>query len=124
MTQIGSHPAPRASHPAPRASHLAPRTSHGTSHLAPHTAPRTPHLAPPFAPRPAPRPPHPAPRTSPLMITFLSPWFLAGSAAVAVPIVLHLLKWNPEVRVKFAAVDLLRDAPVENTERRRLRQLL
>jgi hypothetical protein len=32
-------------------------------------------------------------------MTFLSPWFLAGAAAAAVPIVLHLLKREPEARV-------------------------
>ena len=41
------------------------------------------------------------------MLSFLSPLFLAGAAAAAVPIVLHLLKREPEPRVKFAAVKLL-----------------
>ena len=58
------------------------------------------------------------------MISFLSPLFLAGAAAAAVPIVLHLLKREPEMRVKFAAVKLIRQAPVEHTDRRRLRELL
>lgn len=55
---------------------------------------------------------------------FLSPLFLAGAATAAIPIVLHLIKRVPEPRVKFAAVRLLKDAPVELTERRRLRELL
>ena len=50
--------------------------------------------------------------------------FLVGAAAAAVPIVLHLLKREPEPRVKFAAVRLLKQAPVEYTDRRRLRELL
>src|SRR3954468_5135554 len=50
--------------------------------------------------------------------------FLAGAAAVAVPIVLHLLKREPEARVKFAAVKLIKQAPVEYTDRRRIRELL
>ena len=58
------------------------------------------------------------------MIAFLSPLFLAGAAAAAVPIVLHLLKRDPEQRVKFPAVKLLKEAPVERTDRRRLRELL
>lgn len=58
------------------------------------------------------------------MLSFLSPLFLAGAAAAAVPIVLHLLKRDPDVRVKFAAVKLLKEAPVEQTERHRLRELL
>ena len=58
------------------------------------------------------------------MLSFLSPLFLAGAAAVALPIVLHLLKREPEARVKFAAVKLIKQAPVEYTDRRRLRELL
>ena len=58
------------------------------------------------------------------MLSFLSPLFLAGAAAAAVPIVLHLLKREPETRVKFAAVNLIKQAPVEHTDRRRLRELL
>ena len=58
------------------------------------------------------------------MLSFLSPLFLAGAAAVAVPIVLHLLKREPEVRVKFAAVKLIKEAPVERTDKRRLRELV
>ena len=58
------------------------------------------------------------------MLTFLAPVFLAGAFAAAIPIVLHLLKREPEPRVKFAAVKLLKHAPVEYTERRRLRELL
>ena len=58
------------------------------------------------------------------MLTFLSPLFLVGAGAAAVPIVLHLLKREPEPRVKFAAVKLLKHAPVEDTEKHRLRELL
>ena len=58
------------------------------------------------------------------MLSFLSPLFLVGAAAAAVPIVLHLLKREPEARVKFAAVKLIKQAPVEYTDRRRLRELL
>src|SRR6185503_20022840 len=36
----------------------------------------------------------------------------------------HLLKREPEARVKFAAVRLLKQAPVEHTEKRHLRELL
>jgi hypothetical protein len=57
-------------------------------------------------------------------VTFLSPLFLVGALAAAVPIVLHLLKREPEQRVKFAAVRLLRRAPVEDTQKHRLRELL
>ncbi len=57
-------------------------------------------------------------------MAFLSPLFLVGTLAAAVPIVLHLLKRQPDVSVKFSAVDLLASAPVETSERRRLRELL
>src|SRR5215510_12684201 len=58
------------------------------------------------------------------MLSFLSPLFLAGAFAAAVPIVLHLLKREPEPRVLFAAVKLLKKAPVEHTQRRHLRELI
>ena len=58
------------------------------------------------------------------LMSFLSPLFLAGALAAAVPIVLHLLKREPEARVKFSAVKLLRSAPVEHASRRHLRELL
>jgi hypothetical protein len=57
-------------------------------------------------------------------MSFLSPLFLIGAAAAAIPIVLHLLQRAPEARVKFAVVRLLRQTPVERTDRRRLRELL
>lgn len=58
------------------------------------------------------------------MLSFLSPLFLAGAAAAAVPLILHLLKREPEPRVKFAVVKLLKRAPVEQTEKRHIRELL
>ncbi len=58
------------------------------------------------------------------MVSFLSPLFLIGAAAAAVPIVLHLLKREPEARIRFSAVRLLRRAPVEHTRRRHLNELL
>jgi len=57
-------------------------------------------------------------------VSFLAPLFLAGAAAAALPIVLHLLKREPEARVQFAAVKLLKHAPVEHTQRHHLRELL
>jgi hypothetical protein len=58
------------------------------------------------------------------MPSFLSPLFLAGSLTAALPIVLHLLRREPEPRIRFAAVRLLRGAPVELTHRRRLREVV
>ena len=55
----------------------------------------------------------------------MSPLFLFGAVAAAVPIVLHLLKREPEPRVKFAAVALLQArAGRTHTPRRRLRQIV
>ncbi len=57
-------------------------------------------------------------------MSFVTPLFLAGAATAIVPIVLHLLKRRTDRRVRFAAVALLRDAPVEHSARRQLRQWL
>lgn len=57
-------------------------------------------------------------------MSFLSPAFLAGALAIAIPLALHLLKRHPEQTVRFSAVHLLRTAPVEHASRRRLRELL
>jgi len=59
-----------------------------------------------------------------MMPLFLSPFFLFAIAAAAIPVVLHLLKREPEPRVKFSAVALLRQAPVERSSTRRLRQIV
>ncbi len=57
-------------------------------------------------------------------MSFLSPLFLIGAAAAVIPLVLHLLKREPEPRIRFSAVRLLKRAPVEQTEKRHLRELL
>jgi hypothetical protein len=57
-------------------------------------------------------------------MSFLAPIFLVGAVAAAIPIVLHLLKREPEVHVRFSAVKLLRAAPVEHAQKRHLRELL
>ena len=57
-------------------------------------------------------------------MSFLAPLFLAGAAAATLPIVLHLLRREPEARVQFTAVHMLKHAPVEHTQRRHIRQLL
>jgi len=59
-----------------------------------------------------------------MMPLFLSPFFLFATAAATIPVVLHLLRREPEPRVKFAAVALLRQAPVERSSTRRLRQIM
>lgn len=57
-------------------------------------------------------------------MAFLSPLFLLGALAASIPIVLHLLRREPDTAVKFAAVEMLEHAPVEHAEKRRLRELL
>src|SRR3954465_3245513 len=57
-------------------------------------------------------------------MSFLYPVFLAGAVAVAIPIVLHLLRRDIARDVPFTAVRLLRQSPLPTSERRRLRDLL
>lgn len=57
-------------------------------------------------------------------LAFLSPLFLIGAIAAAVPILLHLFHRKTEVVIDFPAVSLLKRAPVQQHRRRRLRELL
>jgi hypothetical protein len=57
-------------------------------------------------------------------MSFLFPAFLIGSVAIAIPIVLHLLRRDVAPEVPFSAVHLLRRSPIERSKRRRLRDLL
>ena len=57
-------------------------------------------------------------------MSFLTPAFLFGALAVAVPIVLHFLRRERLPRVLFSDLRLLRGAPLDRTPRPRLRELL
>ena len=57
-------------------------------------------------------------------MSFLSPAFLFGAVAITIPIVLHLLKKERAVRMAFSDVRFLKQAPVTQAMRRRLRELL
>ena len=57
-------------------------------------------------------------------ISFLSPLFLIGAIAAAVPILLHLFHRKTEVVIDFPAVSMLKRAPVQQHRRRRLRELM
>jgi hypothetical protein len=57
-------------------------------------------------------------------VNFLYPAFLAGALAIAIPVVLHLLRRDVAPEVPFSAVRLLRRTPIEQTRRRRLKDLL
>src|SRR5688500_14000795 len=57
-------------------------------------------------------------------MSFLYPAFLIGAVAIAIPIALHLLRRDVAPEVPFTAVRLLRRSPMEQTRRRRIRDLL
>jgi hypothetical protein len=57
-------------------------------------------------------------------LSFLSPLFLVGAAAAAIPIAIHLFHRRAEPVIEFAAMRYLRRAPVEESSRRRLRELI
>ena len=53
-------------------------------------------------------------------MALLSPWFLLGACAAAIPVVLHLRRQQPDQRVPFSAVAFLRQAQVEQSSRRQV----
>ena len=57
-------------------------------------------------------------------MSFLYPAFLIGAAAIAIPVLLHLLRNEQAPELRFSAVRLLRDVKVEHAERRRIRDWL
>lgn len=57
-------------------------------------------------------------------LSFLSPLYLLGALAVAVPILLHLFRRRTELVVDFPDVRLISKSPVEHRRRRRLRELV
>ena len=57
-------------------------------------------------------------------LSFLAPLFLAGVVAAAVPIALHLFHRRAEPVIDFAAMRYLRHAPVEQSRRRRVREMV
>lgn len=59
-----------------------------------------------------------------MSLGFLSPLFLVGLLAAAVPIVLHLFRRQADTVVPFSAVHFLRRVPVEQARRRRVREML
>jgi hypothetical protein len=57
-------------------------------------------------------------------MSFLYPAFLIGAIAIALPIVLHLLRRDEAPEVPFTAVRLLRRSPLERSKKRRLRDAI
>jgi hypothetical protein len=57
-------------------------------------------------------------------LRFLSPLFLLGALAVAIPIVLHLFRRRNDPVMPFSALRFLHAVPIEQARRRRLQDLL
>lgn len=57
-------------------------------------------------------------------MSFLAPLFLFGALAIAGPVIFHLLRQSPRVRVLFSSLMFLRPSPPRPTRRRRLDNLL
>jgi hypothetical protein len=57
-------------------------------------------------------------------MSFLNPFLLFGAAAVAVPVIIHLIRREKAKRVKFSSLMFLRRIPQKVHKRRRLRNLL
>ncbi len=57
-------------------------------------------------------------------LSFLSPLFLVGALAAAIPILLHLFHRKTDVVVDFPSVRLLTRVPVQQHRRRQLRELI
>lgn len=57
-------------------------------------------------------------------MSFLYPVFLLGAVAIAVPIILHLIRRDVAPEVPFTAVRLLKRSPIQRSRRRRLQDLL
>ena len=57
-------------------------------------------------------------------LSFLSPVFLLGALAVAIPVVLHLFRRRNDPVVPFSAMRFLHQVPIEQARRRRLQDLL
>jgi hypothetical protein len=57
-------------------------------------------------------------------LSFLAPLFLAGAVAASIPILIHLFHRRTEPVIEFAAMRFLRRAPVEQSRRRRIRELI
>jgi Aerotolerance regulator N-terminal/von Willebrand factor type A domain len=57
-------------------------------------------------------------------LSFLSPLFLLGALAVAIPVVLHLFRRRNDPVVPFSAMRFLHQVPIEQARRRRLQDLL
>lgn len=54
---------------------------------------------------------------------FLSPWFLLGAFAVAVPVWVHLIRSEEAQRISFSSLMFLKRVPLKSSSRQKLRHL-
>jgi hypothetical protein len=57
-------------------------------------------------------------------MNFLAPWFLLGAAAVAGPVIFHLMRRSAREKIAFSSLLLLRPTPPRATRRRRLEHIV
>jgi hypothetical protein len=57
-------------------------------------------------------------------VSFLTPWFLAGLAAIAVPIAIHLINRERKTVVPFPSLMFIQKVPYKSVRRQKLRHLL
>ncbi len=57
-------------------------------------------------------------------MSFLSPWFLLGALSLVIPVLIHLMRREPKLRIPFASILFLRRLPEPVHQRRRLRHWL
>src|ERR1043165_8223334 len=57
-------------------------------------------------------------------MNFLTPAFLVGAAALAIPIIIHLIKREKRVVVEFPSLMFLHKIPYRSVRRQKLRHLL
>jgi hypothetical protein len=57
-------------------------------------------------------------------VSFLFPLYLAGAAAIALPILFHLIRRSPRDRVAFSSLMFLRQSPPRVTRRSRLENIM
>ena len=57
-------------------------------------------------------------------MNFLTPLFLAGSAALAIPVLIHLINREKKVVVQFPSLMFLHKIPYKSVRRQKIRHLL
>src|SRR5205085_2918533 len=63
-------------------------------------------------------------RTGRQVMSFLTPLFLVGAAAIAAPIIFHLIRRTVKDRVRFSTLMFLKESPPRLTKRSHLENIL